>query len=237
MKKDRVYAVILTGGKGVRVARGSSTSLPKQFLKILGKPVFMHCLTRYLKMPEVDEVLLVMNPRYEGMYDALLRKYRLDGKVRRVKGGKTRLISAGNALEHIEGPGIVVLQNGNSPATCEETIRKCIRLAKRKKAVTAYIPAFFTTFEIGKKGLEVPLKRGKTGYTCDPQAYDVQVLKKALDYARKRGIKESPTVELVRKTGRSVHLVESGMENVKITTRADLAAAEAVLKERSRKGK
>ncbi|MFH1645776.1 MAG: 2-C-methyl-D-erythritol 4-phosphate cytidylyltransferase [Candidatus Omnitrophota bacterium] len=132
----------------------------------------------------------------------------------------------------MEGNGVVVIQNGDSPITPSDLINRCINAAIKKKAATAYIPAFFTTFETDKNFLKKVFDRKKTGYTCDPQAYEIKILKKALSFAMKNNIKDKPTVELVRAVGQSVFLVESDTANVKITTEQDLKRAEFVLKKR-----
>ena len=229
--KKKVSAFILTGGSGVRVAATSRNKLPKQFIKIAGKPVFIHCIEIYLGLKEVDRIYLVINQKYEKKYDALLKKYRIPGKVIKVPGGATRLFSVMNAMDRIpDESGLVILQSGDCATTPRDVIKKCIKLARGKKAVSAYIPAFYTTFLYKKNILKRPLERNEIGYTCDPQVYDVPVLRKALEYARKRGIKDKPTVELVTAIKRHVFLVESPKDNMKITTESDIKAVESILK-------
>jgi 2-C-methyl-D-erythritol 4-phosphate cytidylyltransferase len=234
--KKKVSAFILTGGSGVRVAAASRNKLPKQFINIAGKPVFIHCIEIYLKLKEVDRIYLVINQKHEKKYDTLLKKYHISGKVIKVPGGRTRLFSVRNALDRVtESGGLVILQSGDCATTPARVIKKCIKLSRDKKAVSAYIPAFYTTFLYKKNILRKPLERNETGYTCDPQVYDISVLREALNYAEKRGIKDKPTVDLVTRTKHRVFLVESPKENMKITTEPDLKAVDFILRRKKLK--
>ncbi|MFH1645777.1 MAG: sugar phosphate nucleotidyltransferase [Candidatus Omnitrophota bacterium] len=86
MEKTKIVAVILTGGSGERFKNSSSLKIPKQFLKIAQKPVFIHCIEAYRRIERLDEILLVINMNYEKVYKRLLKKYGFINNVRRVAG-------------------------------------------------------------------------------------------------------------------------------------------------------
>jgi 2-C-methyl-D-erythritol 4-phosphate cytidylyltransferase len=234
-KKKNIYAVILTGGSGRRFTNSSEFSLPKQFYKLLNKPLFIHSIEKYVKLKTINSVYLVINPEHEKLYDKILKKYNLFYKISKVYGGVTRLKSIINALDAIDSPGIVVLQNGSFPATSPDLIKKCIKLALSNKAVSAYMPPFYTTFEIGENRIKTPLDRKKLGFTCDPQVFEINTIKKALAYAVKHKIYDNtPTVELVTKINQPVFLVKSSHENMKVTIEADIKALEFILKKQAK---
>ena len=52
--KDKVTALILTGGSGTRMQLYSE---PKQFIKIIKYPAFVHVIRKYEQIKEVDENL------------------------------------------------------------------------------------------------------------------------------------------------------------------------------------
>ena len=231
--KKKIFAVILTGGVGDRVALTSGLKIPKQLLPILGKPLFIHCIEIYRRLEKVDRIYLVINDKFKRLYVKLLFKYGLGGKIELVRGGATRLASIMNAVDAIkETNGVVILHNGSSPATRAGLIDRCIGVASKKGAVTAYVPAFFTTFVSGKGQIRSTLKRSGLGYTCDPQVYDIGILREALRLARRRRLNDASTVELAKALGKRVYLVRSGDDNIKITTEPDLKAAEFILKKR-----
>ena len=53
-------AVILAGGVGSRVGLG----IPKQFLKVAGKPLLHHTLDVFETSNHISEIIIMMNPSF-----------------------------------------------------------------------------------------------------------------------------------------------------------------------------
>lgn len=68
MKK---YAIIVAGGKGVRMG----ADVPKQFLPIGGKPVLMRTLETFYKYDEALELILVLPVAQQAYWRDLCRTY------------------------------------------------------------------------------------------------------------------------------------------------------------------
>ena len=49
-----IYAEILAGGKGTRMG---NTAMPKQFLMLGGKPIFVHTVEQFLMNTRIDEII------------------------------------------------------------------------------------------------------------------------------------------------------------------------------------
>ncbi len=212
-----VRALILAAGAGHRF--GS----PKQLAPLRGKPLFLHAVDTYLGMREIAEVILVVPG---GRARTFLRA--LGGRpVKVVAGGRTRLASVRAGLRHLPDEGLVVLQNAASPLTSAALVRRCLKAARATGAATAFVPASHTVFRRRKDRLGPVLERAELGYACDPQVFETALLRRAV--ASSRGRRDRPTVDLVRRLGRPVRLVESGLGNLKVTTEADLAAVAALL--------
>jgi 2-C-methyl-D-erythritol 4-phosphate cytidylyltransferase len=224
---SKVFVVLLAAGKGIRFGRRGT---PKQFRLLLEKPVFVHCLETYLSLPRVNRIFLVHPPAFGNKVRGMLRKYGVTDRVETVPGGKDRQASVESALLRVPDQGLVVIQNSVSPATSADLIRRCILSANRNGAATAFIEPYHTVFTRRGSKLAGVFSRAVLGYTCDPQAYRVAILKQALRLARKKNWKDKPTVDLVRRTGRQVHLVRSESSNLKITSEADLKALETILR-------
>src|SRR4051794_20440790 len=60
--RQRTVAVVLAGGVGSRVGM----PVPKQLLKIAGKPIIEHTLGVLQQAPEIDDVLVMMTPDFIG---------------------------------------------------------------------------------------------------------------------------------------------------------------------------
>src|SRR5690554_6558588 len=107
MKK---YAIIVAGGTGKRMGE----SVPKQFLKLAGKPILIHTLQAfYAADPEIE--LIVTLPEVEiQFWEDLCGLHENQIKHRVVAGGDTRYQSVKNALAHID-EGLVAVHDGVRP--------------------------------------------------------------------------------------------------------------------------
>ena len=54
-EKNRNIAIILSGGVGFRVGAG----IPKQFIKICGKPIIAYTIEKFQNHPEIDAIEVV----------------------------------------------------------------------------------------------------------------------------------------------------------------------------------
>ncbi|MCK5580782.1 MAG: 2-C-methyl-D-erythritol 4-phosphate cytidylyltransferase [Candidatus Omnitrophica bacterium] len=224
----KIVAIILAGGRGTRIG----TEVPKQFLKVVGKSMIIHCLELYDKIKEVDEIYLSVNERFQKKCQALLGKHKIKKLIKVVPGGKVRQDTIRNAFHEITGADRIVIQNAVSPTVSEILVGKCIKASKRNNVVTAYLPAFHTVFERYPSRIKKVLKRKSLGYACDPQVFQTRVLEDIFKKVRKGLSGDIPMLESTMRLGHKVHLVESEPENIKTTFWHDVSAIESVLRMR-----
>ena len=55
------YAIILAAGVGQRMRNGG---MPKQFLKLMGKPIIIYTLEKFGESKEIDQVIVVCHGGY-----------------------------------------------------------------------------------------------------------------------------------------------------------------------------
>ena len=55
------YAIILAAGVGQRMRNGG---MPKQFLKLMGKPIIIYTLEKFEESKEIDQVIVVCHGGY-----------------------------------------------------------------------------------------------------------------------------------------------------------------------------
>jgi len=222
---NKVTAIILSGGNGFRL----KNSVPKQFLEINGTSLFIHSLQTYQSLEEVHEIILIINEKYISNYEKILKKNYF-GKLKQiVPGNKLRHLSIQNGLDHIKHNGLVVIQNGVNPTTPSFTIQQCISASWQYGVATAYIPAFHTVFEYSNGGIDIVLNRSKIGYTCDPLAARVDILKAALNSAENDIDNDLAPLDLIKKLGHPIKLILSDEKNVKVTTELDLCTMKTIL--------
>ena len=94
-KDTSVTAVIFAGGVGTRM---HSKDLPKQFLRIHGKPIIAWTIGVFEKTPRIDNVVVVCNANWLDYCQSIISEFSLN-KVRAVvAGGETGQLSIHNGL-------------------------------------------------------------------------------------------------------------------------------------------
>ena len=86
MTKKRNVAVVLAGGTGTRVG----LSIPKQLIKIAGKPIIEHTIAAMQESPVVDEIIVMMTPGYLDEIRAIVRNGAYDKVSQILEGAGTR---------------------------------------------------------------------------------------------------------------------------------------------------
>ena len=54
------YGIVLAAGVGQRMRNGG---LPKQFLKLMGKPIIIYTLEKFEQSPDIDRIIVGGNDR------------------------------------------------------------------------------------------------------------------------------------------------------------------------------
>ncbi|HEX6150513.1 bifunctional cytidylyltransferase/SDR family oxidoreductase [Nocardioides sp.] len=173
----RNVAVILAGGVGARMGLG----IPKQLIKIAGRPILEHTVAAFHRHPAVDEIIIMMA---SGHLDAVHSIVRSGGyeKVTQVhEGAETRNGTTLRALRAIGDQDCkVLLHDAVRPLVSERIISDCFDALDRYDAVDVAIPSADTIIEVTEQGTisNIPrraaLRRGQT-----PQAFRASVLRKA----------------------------------------------------------
>jgi 2-C-methyl-D-erythritol 4-phosphate cytidylyltransferase len=223
-------AIVLSGGSG---SRFHGSFIPKQFAEIEGKPILAYCLDTYEALPAVDEVVLIINDRYEQLYYDICSTYGYL-KVRKVvPGGQTRQESVARGLEAIDPCGIVVVQDGVRPFSSEKSIIEAIEAARLYGAADVVVPTLDTIVE-ERDGfiVRIPDRTNlRNGYA--PQAFRYDLLVRAHQHARATGMSAATDdAQLVLAVGGKVRCVEGSFEGFKVTTYVDWLFAQQVLEAR-----
>ena len=90
----RNVAVILAGGTGTRVG----LNIPKQLIKIAGKPIIEHTIAAMHQSPLVDEIVVMMAPGYLDDVRAIVKKGDYAKVTQILEGAETRNETTAAAL-------------------------------------------------------------------------------------------------------------------------------------------
>ena len=82
------YAIILAAGVGQRMRNGG---LPKQFLKLMGKPIIIYTLEKFEQCEDINQVVVVCHGGYIDEMQRLIDLYQIRKVSKIVVGGSEQL--------------------------------------------------------------------------------------------------------------------------------------------------
>lgn len=233
-----IYAEVLAGGKGTRMG---NTEMPKQFLMLGDKPVFIHTLEQFILNNRIEKVLVCCPKQWISHTKDTIKKYISDfSKIAVVEGGSTRNETIMNGCRYIEenyglnDDDIVVTHDAVRPFITQRIIDENIDCALKYGAVDTVMEAYDTIVESedGKVIKSIPLRnhmyQGQT-----PQSFNIKGMKElfASLTEEEAAILTDACKAFVIK-GHDVHLVRGEVYNMKITTQHDLKIANGLLTKR-----
>lgn len=235
------YVEVLAGGKGTRMG---NTDMPKQFLMLGTKPIFIHTIEQFLLNREVEKVIVCCPKAWISHAEDVIKKYiPTSENVVVVEGGATRNETIMNGCKYIEknfglnDDDIVITHDAVRPFITQRIIEDNIKYAKKYGAVDTVIPAVDTiiTSKDGKVISDIPLRKEMyQGQT--PQSFNIKSLMNvyaSLTEDEKEILTDACKIFTMKK--HDVYLVEGEVYNMKITTLHDLKMANAIVKERENK--
>jgi 2-C-methyl-D-erythritol 4-phosphate cytidylyltransferase len=203
-----------------------NTEIPKQFLLLAGQPVLMHTI-RIFHLFDPEMPLFVTLPESHIPYwEQLCRKHSFTILHHIVKGGITRFDSVKNALEQINGEGLVAIHDGVRPLVSIETLKRTFEEAGKNGNSIPVIRIQESIRETGPYGNK-EIARENLRIVQTPQVFRKELIKKAYNSAPHQNYSDDATV--LETLGETIHLVEGNPENIKITCPSDLRCAEAIL--------
>jgi 2-C-methyl-D-erythritol 4-phosphate cytidylyltransferase/2-C-methyl-D-erythritol 2,4-cyclodiphosphate synthase len=216
-----VAAIIAAGGSGTRLGAG----VPKQFLSIGDETILGRSVDAFVGHPRVTEIVLVLPPGT----DVEKASRAGSGKLRAAVGGPRRQDSVANGFDSVSvDADVVLVHDAARPFVSADVISRAIDAASEFGAAIVAVPVSDTvkqvTMEGGRLVIAGTMPRESIFLAQTPQAFRRDVLAKAIALGRS-GAEVTDEAALAELAGYPVHVVEGDLENVKITTAADLARA------------
>lgn len=217
--------LLLGAGEGMRLGCG-----PKGFVELAGVSLLRRSAEAACAAARVTGLVCVVPPGSEGYARELLAG--LGKAVEVVAGGETRQDSAARGLD-AAGAATAVAVHDAARALCPAALfDRCLALLDEAEAAIAARPVSDTIKEAGEGVVSRTLDRGRLVAVQTPQAFRADVYRRAHEAARADGVLATDDATLVERLGVAVRIVDGDERNLKITTRADLVAAEALLGDR-----
>ena len=220
--KEQVYAVIVAGGKGLRMGGEK----PKQFQDLKGRPVLMHTLERFREALPEGKLILVLPESWMTMWRDLCRQHAFSVDHELVKGGDTRFHSVKNGLDAIRGEeGVVAVHDGVRPFVAVDVIRECVKQALTGACVVPVIaPVESVRLKQGDTDRTQSIDRNLCLLVQTPQVFPLNRLRQA--YSQPYQSLFTDDASVVEADGGQIEVVEGNRENIKLTTPFDWAMAQ-----------
>ena len=150
-----------------------------------------------------------------------------------VRGGATRQESVYNGLQALPDGGRVVVHDGARCLATPDLFDRCAQELTAHSGIIAAIPVKDTIKIVDGEGniRETPDRR-ELWAAQTPQGFDIALLRECHDRGKREGWEVTDDAALFERCELPVRVVEGEETNLKITTPADLAIAEAILRQR-----
>ncbi|MBQ8345356.1 MAG: 2-C-methyl-D-erythritol 4-phosphate cytidylyltransferase [Clostridia bacterium] len=231
--KNFTSAIIAAAGMSQRF--GGEVS--KQMTDLLGLPVLLHTLRAYEACSCIHEIVVVARRGEIPVWEQEVAKHHLTKVTKIVAGSYSRQESVLCGLEAVSDRAkFVAIADGARCLITPEQITNVCRAAYRYKAATAAHRSTDTVKIADKNGfIDSTPDRETVWLAQTPQVFRTKLYRAAAYTALKKDFTATDDNSLVEFVGHPVRLVECGAQNIKITTREDMAVAEGILRERRRK--
>ena len=220
-----VAAVIVAGGSGLRVGG----EIPKQYQLIGGKPVIWWTLKAFIEHPAISFVQCVIGAGHEAMFKAATQGL---GLIAAVNGGSTRQESCRIGVEACVSakPTKVLVHDAARPFISPELISEVIAELEHANAVIPGLPVADTMKFAPGGVITKTVDRSAMWFVQTPQGFSFP---KILDAHRKAAREEqnglTDDAAVAEFAGMEVRIVSGEQRNKKLTTKADVEAANAEL--------
>lgn len=230
------HAIVLAAGTGQRMRNGG---LPKQFLKLMGKPIIIYTLEKFETSAEIDDITIACHGSYVEHMRQLLQLYQIKKLVRVVVGADARQGSLRRGLDAVAENGgaaddIVVIHDGVRPMVSLAAIHENIRVAKQYGCAITVHPVTETVVVTENETADMSgfTKRADTYTMTSPQTFQLGKIMEAyrnIETMDRGGIPLLDAAMVYARTGGEVHLVKEQGANIKITTPEDFYVLKALL--------
>ena len=226
MKK--LSAIVPAAGIGVRLQ--SKTAKP--YISLNNKPLLWYCLNTLEKSGKINDIVLISEKANIKRAINLIKKFKFKKVKTVIAGGATRSASVYNGLKALdEDTDYVLIHDGARPFLDGSLIERCLAAVIKHKAVICAIPSS-STIKRADKNLRIisTLDRNRLWQVQTPQVFAYKLICCAHEKFKNKKNGAFDDAGLVEKLGGEVKIVLGSNMNIKITTKADLRLARAILK-------
>ncbi len=226
----KACAIIAAAGSGQRMQ-----GIDKILLKLCDREVVSYSISAFDSAKCVDKIVVVCSKQNLSDIKALTQKMNLSTEIVAVEGSSSRQKSVMCGLKESDGCDCVMIHDAARPMITAQAIDNLYNevMVNKKKAAALGVKVKDTVKVVNESGIIVNTPKRETLFAVQtPQAFEIELYKKAAQQALDAGEEYTDDCQLVEALGSSVYIVNGDYKNIKITTPEDVITAENFLKER-----
>jgi 2-C-methyl-D-erythritol 4-phosphate cytidylyltransferase len=204
----------------------------KPFVNLDGRAVWLRSAELFVARPDVSQCIIVVAPEDQEVFRRRYQANLVFMNVEIVSGGAERFESVANALAKVKPEvDFVAIHDAVRPCLAETMVSAVFAKGQQTGAALLALPVTDTVKQADDKHtVQQTVSRKGLWLAQTPQVFRRDWLLEA--YARRGQLGKDITddAQLMEAAGHPVHLVEGAPTNIKITSKADLILAEAILK-------
>ena len=227
-----VYAIIKIAGKGTRL----NSSIPKQFIEVHGKPIFIYTLERFEFSKSIDFICVVTDEKSLEMVKSTCTKFGISKAIYFTNGGDTGNDSIFNGFrsfsDYFKSSDIVVCHDGVRPLATVKMIDDVIAAIKSgaSMATPGIKPNGMMLFENNhSKAIkrEDLIELQTPTAVCGKLFCEMMEFFETLTIDSKNNVSGIDTIGFL--LGHEMYVTEGSFLNFKITYENDLRIFEAII--------
>ncbi|MEY2985213.1 MAG: hypothetical protein RLZZ568_1830, partial [Cyanobacteriota bacterium] len=225
-----MHLLIPAAGSGKRM--GSHQN--KLLLDLLNYPLLSWTLKAAAAAQSIEWIGIIGQPYDFVAFQQLLETLALSKPVTLIVGGDSRQASVFNGLQALPpGANSVLIHDGARCLATPALFDRCTTALETCQGLIAAIPVKDTIKIVNDQGwISTTPDRRQLWAAQTPQGFDVTLLKSCHHLGKEQGWEVTDDAALLEQCGHAVKIVPGEDSNLKITTPADLAIAEFILRQR-----
>lgn len=227
-----ISVVIFAGGTGSRM---KTSTKPKQFLELHGKPIIIHTLEHFEHHPQIDLIVVVCIKEWIDYLKKLLSKFQIGKVVEVVEGGSTGQMSIFNGLQAVKSRSdsaedIVLIHDGVRPLINATTISNNIQCVQENGTAITVKPVIETIIQVDEQNnIKDVVDRSNCQTAVAPQGFYLNdIYQNHLKAQAEQLFDFTDSATLMRHYGIKLSTVMGEPENIKITTPSDFYIFRAI---------
>ncbi len=202
--------------------------VPKQFMKLDGKPVILHTIEKFFRFDPSIRMVLVLASDHLRFWEAIASAQLYGSGILLAPGGETRYESVRNGLRFIEDGIVVGIHDAVRPLVSLGTLERCYNSAAQNGSGIPVTEMDETVRMTGDNNQSEHLDRSLLKRVQTPQVFQSKMIKDAYQNADHKEYTDDASV--FESLFKDVFLVEGNRENIKITTPTDLQLASLLIR-------